>query len=126
MRLADVRYAREHPLLHPDLDERGDKGRRQLHYFHVPQSALGKAHGRTQARTDERRTRRDLDVVAQFEILNERQRLRKRLDRIPLEDLYHRPHRAIVRIVPLLQSATHVAGHSPCWQWACRVTARRG
>ena len=86
MRLADVRNAREHPLLDADLDERREQRRGQLNY----QSRVNRCTAQQEQsdrRTGEGCAGWHFDVVAQFQVLHERKRLRKCLDGVPLEDL---------------------------------------
>ena len=86
MRLADVRDARKHPLLDANLDERGKQRRGQLNLGSQGQCVYIWNHVGV-CRTYERRARRNLDIVSQFEILNERQRLRERLNGVAFKYL---------------------------------------
>lgn len=94
IRLANIRHVREQPDFRADLYESGEDRRDQLHCVrHIKKKSFRELASlrRSLERTKESRPRRDLDIVAQLEILHERRRLRQRLDRIRLE--HHIRHR---------------------------------
>lgn len=84
VRLANIRYVGKYPLFDSNLDERRDERRHELHCAPDISDLLFAEQGMES--TLERRAWRDLDVVAQLEILHEGSGLGERLHAVGLED----------------------------------------